>query len=188
VLYNNRIKRFHNHAAAILAVCAAAVLAAGCTHKQTNERGGAQVENLPPETPSIIEEHYREDAALFSGLPADIRDYLLNLSAAFAAHNTAYLLDQGESEYERIVKGGVDDDEYLALLYRAGAYAEDAEWLSPFALDVSKISFIDYTAWRERGPVLEVDGIMYMDNGPPFLFSIMLLWRLGNPKILGIYP
>ncbi|MDR0409896.1 MAG: hypothetical protein LBH18_05815, partial [Spirochaetaceae bacterium] len=108
--------------------------------------------------------------------------------AAFAAHDTAFLLAQGETEYEKNVKNSADDDEYLSLLYRAGVYAEDAEWQSPFTLDIDRVRGIDYTSWREQGPVLEVDGIIYMDGGHPLSFSVILLWRLEPPKILGSYP
>jgi hypothetical protein len=186
MLFNNKIKVFPRRAAIALTLCAA-ILTAGCAHRRTS--GGVQQEDYPPKPLSVFEEHYNEDERnLFGGLPADIRAYLFKLGTAFAAHDAAFLFAQGESEYEKTVRGGVGDDEYLALLYRAGVYAEDAEWQSPFALDLDHVSFIDYISCEERGPVLEIDGLIYMDAGSPLSCCIILLWRLDPPKILGIYP
>jgi hypothetical protein len=185
MLYNNKIKYFPRRVVIILAI-SAAMLTFGCAHRQVGESGGVQQENYPPETFGIFKEHYYQDETeLFGGLPDDIRTYLFRLGTAFAAHDSAFLLSQGESEYEKEVRSKVDDDEYLALLYRAGVYAEDAEWQSPFALDLDRVTFIDYTSCQEYGPVLEIEGLIYMDTGRPLYCRIILLWRLVPPKILG---
>ncbi|MDR2659750.1 MAG: hypothetical protein LBC27_07165 [Spirochaetaceae bacterium] len=184
MLFNNIIKYAIRRNTALAAVYAA-LLAAGCAHNQGGETGGSAKE--ADETP-LTKEYYREDLELLGALPDYVSEYLLGISAAFAAHDSVFLLAQGEAGYEKDVRPFVNDDEYLALLYRAGAYAEDAEWSSPFSVDIDNVSFIDYTDWREHGPVLEIDGIMQMKKGPPLSFSIILLWRLPQPKILGIYP
>jgi hypothetical protein len=185
MLFDNKIKYFPRSVVIILAI-SAAMLALGCAHRRAGESGGVQQENYPPETFGVFKEHYYQDEAeLFGGLPADIRSYLFRLGAAFSAHDSAFLLSQGESGYEKELRSRVDDDEYLALLYRAGVYAEDAEWQSPFALNLDRVAFIDYTSCRENGPVLEIEGLIYMDAGRPLSCRIILLWRLTPPKILG---
>ncbi|MDR2802977.1 MAG: hypothetical protein LBB22_01645 [Treponema sp.] len=136
----------------------------------------------------IVKEQRREDAALLKELPVGVSDYLLKLAAAFAVRDAGFLLSQGEDEYETLIRNNVSAGEYLAMLYRAGAFADDAPWGSPRELDLNRIAYIDYTEWRERGPILEVDGKIYMDSGHPLIFSVKVLWRLSVPKILGAYP
>jgi hypothetical protein len=162
---------------------------AGCAGLGAVKDGDSQpLEDYDGKVSAVAEEQYHEDAALLEDLPAGIRGYLLKLAAAFAAHDAAFLLEQGESGYEAAVRGSVSDSEYLAMLYRAGAYADNAEWQAAYTLNLDKIVYIDYTSWREYGPVLEVDGKVYIEGLRPLSFSMKVLWRLAQPKLLGVYP
>ncbi|MDR3356214.1 MAG: hypothetical protein LBO04_03395 [Spirochaetaceae bacterium] len=179
--------------AKVAGMAAACVLAAFLSVSCAGFAGLKNGETTPPERsaekpPAPAEGHYQEEKALFKELPSGIRAYLLKLSAAFAGHDAAFLIAQGEDGYEKAVRNSVYDDEYLAMLYRAGIYADDALWQSPEELDLDHVVYIDYTAWREQGPVLGVDGNIYMDGGRLINFSMKVLWRLDEPKILGVYP
>jgi hypothetical protein len=167
----------------------AAVLSTACAGLKSGKDGGVLSPKERTEKPPLpVEECSREDDVLFRELPAGIRAYLRKLEAAFAAHDAAFLLAQGEGEYEMAARNRVNCGEYLAMLYRAGRYADDAVWEAPSEIDSDKIACIKYTAWREQGPVLGVDGKIYPDEGRPILFSMKVLWRLNEPKLLGVYP
>jgi hypothetical protein len=182
---NLRAKSLFAAAAVLLTV----LLPAACAGIGPERTGGALPLEEYVEKPSPpVEEHRREDDAFFKGLPAGVRAYLLKLSAAFATHDAAFLLAQGEGEYEKTVRNRVEEEEYLAMLYRAGGYADDAVWEAPYELNLGNVTYIDYTAWREQGPALGVDGNIYLDKGRPILFSMKVLWRLNEPKLLGVYP
>jgi hypothetical protein len=165
-------------------------LVASCAHSVAgiNESPPTRAYPYPEKPPAIVEESIREDQLLFEGLPAGISGYLLDIAAAFAAHDEGFLLDQGEDAYEKTVRNRVDDEQYLAMLYRTGAYADDAVWNSPFTVDIGRVIYVDYGAWKESGPVLEVDGKIQMKSGRPLVFSLKVLWRLDRPKLLGVFP
>jgi hypothetical protein len=166
-----------------------ALLLAACAGLGPEKPEGVLPPEEPPEKASAsTEEHPRENTALFKGLPSGTRSYLLKLQRAFAAHDAAFLLAQGEGEYEKAVRNLVNEEQYLAMLYRAGRYADDAAWEAPHKLYLNRVAYIDYTEWREQGPALEIDGKIYMDKDRPVIFSMKVLWRLNEPKILGIYP
>ncbi|MDR2795295.1 MAG: hypothetical protein LBB47_01120 [Spirochaetaceae bacterium] len=168
----------------------AAALLVSCAGfgQRENSGGDAPHENYGEKSEEMAEEHYHKDETVLKELPYGIRAYLLKLSAAFAARDAAFLLAQGEGAYEASARSYVSDDQYLAMLYRAGRYADDADWQSPYELNMDKVSHIDYMTWREQGPVLNIDGKIYMNSGRPVACNIKVLWRLDQPKILGAYP
>ncbi|MDR0400901.1 MAG: hypothetical protein LBH51_08160 [Treponema sp.] len=124
-------------------------------------------------------------------LPPEPRAYLRELAGAFSRQDAAFLLAQGESQFEAEIRPRYDEEEYLALLYRAGSYGQDKPYDEEDAprLDVLEISGLEYTGWEERGPLLEVRGRLVRQGGrPPVPCVIMLLWKLWEPKILGRFP
>jgi hypothetical protein len=184
-----KIFRRHPPARPLTAACLLAALLTSCAGFGQPKTGADCLprENSGESYVRIVEEQRIEDAALFKELPGGVREYLLKLAAAFAGHDAGFLLSQGEDGYEASTRDNVSAAGYLAMLYRAGAFADDASWGLPRELDLSRVVYIDYTEWRERGPVLEVDGKIHMDSGSPLIFSIKVLWRLNDPKILGAY-
>ena len=128
----------------LAAVCLlAAFLPAACAGLKPEKDGGALPPEQRAEKPSPpAEERTPGHEALLRGLPAGIRAYLLKIEAAFAAHDADFLLAQGEDEYERAARNRVGYGEYLAMLYRAGRYADDAVWGAPSELDPEKVSYI----------------------------------------------
>jgi hypothetical protein len=131
----------------------------------------------------------RLDTQDFAGLPPEAKSYLRILSRAFRDQDAGFLLSQGESRFEAEVKPHYDDESYLALLYRAGSYGSEAprEEISRPRLSPEEISHIEYSSWEERGPLLEIRGrIITRAETVPCV--IMLIWRLTEPKIQGLYP
>jgi hypothetical protein len=130
------------------------------------------------------------DSPAWRGLPAEAEDYLTILAEAFSRRDRDFLISQGEARYEAENRSRYDEETYLAMLYRIGAYNED----SPFReiglprLSYTEIRGIQYTAWKEEGPVINVDARLIPLKGETIHCQIMLLWRLREPKILGIYP
>ena len=125
----------------------------------------------------------------FRALPEEAAEYLSLLSKAFIAKNKNFIFSQGEEQYEKDNRGKYDDDVYLAMLYRAGAYSEDSERTSAAVpvLDLNHIRGIEYLSYTERGPLLEVKGRFHLENGQSVPCTILLVWRLVEPKIQGIY-
>jgi hypothetical protein len=185
--------RFRRHAAALgallLAACAAlpgpeegppppaggAVSPAGKEPERPADRGG---------------QGDRLDEPVFRGLPAEARTSLKALSAAFRARDRAFLLAQGEPQFEKEVRPRYDEETYLALLYRIGPLSrEDAEADNALPrLDPAAIRGLEYADWEEEGPLLEIRGRLIPVSGPPVPCRIMLVWRLREPKVLGIFP
>ncbi|MDR2160157.1 MAG: hypothetical protein LBP23_08855 [Treponema sp.] len=131
----------------------------------------------------------RLDTRDFDGLPPEARTYLEDLSRAFRSQDAEFLLGQGERQFEAEVKPLYDDESYLALLYRAGSWGTDtppAETEFP-RLFPGEIRRIEYSSWEERGPALEIRGRLVTRTGA-IPCAIMLIWRLREPKIQGIYP
>jgi hypothetical protein len=130
------------------------------------------------------------DSASFQGMPPEARAYLELLARAFIDQDENFLLAQGEAQFEAEVKPGCDSETYLALLYHAGAYAAE----SPRAgiplprLKPADIHHIEYTHWKENGPMLEIQGRLITRAGNSVPCKIMLVWRLREPKILGRFP
>ncbi|MFA6505375.1 MAG: hypothetical protein WCT14_04710 [Treponemataceae bacterium] len=124
----------------------------------------------------------------FDGLPPYSRSYLSSLAKAFAAGDMDKLLEQGEKDYEKRVRSRVSVDEYFALLYRAGSYAEPD---SPYQkarstkIDVSKITGLTFNGWSENGPVLVVRGKLRFADGSTAPCILNILWKIDPPRILG---
>ncbi|MDR2258357.1 MAG: hypothetical protein LBE14_04315 [Treponema sp.] len=169
-------------------VCmAAAVLISACAGGP-GVPGGPAVPGFPPPA-AVMGDGDRLDTHDFAGLPPEAKSYLQTLSRAFQDQDKNFLLSQGESQFEAEVKPHYDDESYLALLYRAGSYGLEAprvEMGRP-RLSPEEISAIEYSGWEERGPVLEIRGKLIARTGTvPCV--IMLIWRLKEPKIQGLYP
>jgi hypothetical protein len=131
----------------------------------------------------------RLDTPGFGGLPPEARAYLRELSRAFRDQDTAFLLRQGERQFEADVRPRRDDESYLALLYRAGPWGTDAPRAAAEVprLFPGEIRYIEYSDWEERGPLLEIRGRLVTRTGV-IPCVIMLIWRLVEPKIQGLYP
>jgi hypothetical protein len=126
----------------------------------------------------------------FKGLPPEARDYLETLARAFRGKDRDFLLSQGESRYEAELRPLYDAESYLAMLYRAGAYADDDPWRAPAfpRLNSEDIAGVEYTGWAEEGPILRIQGRLHLLKGESLPCEIMLIWRLKEPKVLGAYP
>ncbi|MDR1211817.1 MAG: hypothetical protein LBK40_06255 [Spirochaetaceae bacterium] len=123
-----------------------------------------------------------------AGLPEEARHYLDALSAAFAAGDEAFLISQGEAMYEDLVLPRYDRETYLALLYRAGPYAEEEGPLSLPRLDPAAVRGIEYLGWKEESFLIEIQGRLLMKKGSPLSCRILLHWKLEPPKIIGEMP
>jgi hypothetical protein len=127
---------------------------------------------------------------IFKGLPQEVREYLETLSKAFKEKDLDYLISQGEISYENETRLRYDEETYLAMLYRIGPYTED----SPFRdmklprLEYKEIAGIEYTAWDEKGPLIEIQARLVRQKGEALPCEIMLVWKLPEPKVLGVYP
>jgi hypothetical protein len=126
---------------------------------------------------------------VFRNLPAEARSYLERLSRAFSARDEAFLLDQGEPQFEAENRTRFDKETYLALLYRIGAYAADSPRMSqePSRLVLAGVSRIEYLAWEEKGPLLEIKARLIGADGKATPCLIMLVWKLREPKIEGLF-
>jgi hypothetical protein len=129
------------------------------------------------------------DSAAFAGCPPEALAYLRLLSRAFRNGDKAFLLAQGEEQYERDLRPGRDETEYFNLLYRIGPLAaeEPQETRLQKYLKVEDTGYISFKGWREKGPMIEVDAQIH---GPEGLLPcrIILAWRLVDIKIIGLYP
>ncbi|MDR2101500.1 MAG: hypothetical protein LBP43_02910 [Treponema sp.] len=123
-------------------------------------------------------------------LPPEARSYLETLARAFRSGDRDFLLSQGEASFEAEVRPFYDEASYLALLYRIGPYGEDnsqADQNIP-RLFPDEIDHIEYVDWEERGPLLEIRGRLIHRGGSPLPCLIMLVWKLPEPKIQGLFP
>ena len=129
-------------------------------------------------------------APRFRNIPPEARDYLETLAEAFRKKDREFLASQGEGQYEKELRSRLDEEIYLALLYRIGPYSEDSPWQSqsPPRLDTSTVQGIEYSDWKENGPMLEISGRLYLSGGGVLPCRIVLVWRLPEPKILGERP
>jgi hypothetical protein len=143
-----------------------------------------EAENPVPEEAEVLKD------PRFIALPPEDQSYLKNLSRAFREHDRAFLLTQGESQFEAEVKPYYDEETYLALLYRIGPYAEEdprGDNRMP-RLIVGDLSHIEYLDYAEEGPVLEIRGRLFLRSGGSLPCRIILLRRLLEPKIIGFFP
>lgn len=126
----------------------------------------------------------------FAELPTSLRSYLMELAEAFSAGDREKLIRQGEAGYEKRVRPRVDPNEYLALLYRAGAYAEEhpLDDSRPSRLDTRKIVSLSFTGWSEKGPVIAVRGKLRLGDGQAVPCVLNVLWKLEPPKLIGWEP
>ncbi|MDR1178639.1 MAG: hypothetical protein LBK64_07410 [Spirochaetaceae bacterium] len=125
-----------------------------------------------------------------AGLPEEARQYLNTLAEAFASGDEAFLIGQGEAMYENLMLPRYDKEAYLALLYRAGPYAEESgiEAARLPRLNPDAVRGIEYLGWKEESFLIEVQGRLLMKNGPPLSCRILLHWKLEPPKIIGGMP
>ncbi len=173
------------------ALCAAAVSCAGAppadrgiAEKPAPEAGksaGTKVER--PESTGL------ENAA-FAGLPDGVPAYLERLAAAVRNRDAAFLLAQGERDYAGRVRSMVEEKAYLALLYRVGPYSAEGPSGDerPPRLDPSRLRALRFTGWRERGPVVEVRGLLILTEGPPLPCTVSVLWKLREMRVIGREP
>lgn len=129
-------------------------------------------------------------AAVLAGAPAEAVEYLEALSAAVYRRDVAYVLDQGETQYAKRVRGAVDEDAYLALLLRVGPYANEGEAKSdsPPRIRPQDIRSLRYTGWEEDGPLVRARGRLASVSGKEWPCRIDLLWKALPPRILGRHP
>ncbi|GHV83049.1 hypothetical protein AGMMS50212_03890 [Spirochaetia bacterium] len=147
-------------------------------------------QNFPQERPAENAVPYQEDDSIkISDLPKEVREYLVTVSAAFKKPDIDFLISQGEENYEKELRGRMVEEQYLALLYRAGPYSKDSPWkIPPFMLDPQKVKSVEWINAYERGPVYEIEGKVQMKDGKNDPCRLVLLWKLKNPKIVGAYP
>ena len=166
-------------AAAVLGGCA--LLPRGEETPEENKSAGAAAQGVPGESGL--------QAETFGKLPAEARAYLERLAKAFAAGDEAFLLAQGEPQFESEVRPRHDAESYLALLYRLGAYAAETprfEGQRP-RLNPGSVRRIQYLSWEEKGPLLEIQARLIGKDGAANPCLIMLVWRLREPKIEGLF-
>jgi hypothetical protein len=126
------------------------------------------------------------------GLPPEAGEYLEALARAFSGADRDFLLAQGESQFEAENRGRYDEESYLALLYRLGPLSMDGASVQAGAgipqLDPARIRRIEFAGWEEQGPVLIIHARLITRAGEAIPCQLTLLWRLREPKILGVYP
>jgi hypothetical protein len=126
------------------------------------------------------------------GLPPEAGEYLEALARAFSAADRDFLLAQGESQFEAENRGRYDEESYLALLYRMGSLSEDSPSVPAGGgiprLDPARIRRIEFAGWEEQGPALIIHARLVTRTGEAVPCRLALLWRLREPKILGVYP
>jgi hypothetical protein len=122
--------------------------------------------------------------AIPAELPPEAQSYLGELARAFAAQDRAFLIGQGEIQYEAELRPRWDEESYLAMLYRCG----DQERGSVPRLDPGEIRELEFLDWEERGPLLEIRGNLITTGGVRIPCAIVFNPRLTEPRILGRYP
>ena len=143
-----------------------------------------------PSAPRAPAVSTRLDDPVFSGLPAEARNYLERLARAFASRDEAFLLAQGEAQFEADVRPHYDNESYLALLYRAGTYAAETPRTDRDGkqkLELNRVNGIQYLSWKANGPLLEIKAQLTGSGGTVIPCLIMLVWRLREPKIEGLF-
>ncbi|MDR2842312.1 MAG: hypothetical protein LBV52_03820, partial [Spirochaetaceae bacterium] len=108
---------------------------------------------------------------------------------AFKEKNQDFLISQGESYYESDMRSKYPKAQYLALLYRVGPYSKDSTWQLPaYQIDINTIHDLQWVEFVDKGPVLLVEAKIITNDFKTIPCSIMLLWRLNEPKVMGTYP
>jgi hypothetical protein len=102
----------------------------------------------------------------------------------------AFLINQGEPQYEEQLRPLWDAESYLAMLYRCGDWAPGRAGASNEIprLNPREIREIEFLAWEERGPLVEIRGNLITTAGTRIPCGIVFNPRLDEPKILGLYP
>jgi hypothetical protein len=173
------------------ALLAAALAFAGCAGLPPETAVPEAAPPMPAESPPAGEDSGYSPKPP-PGLPAEAGAYLEALARAFSTADRAFLLAQGESQFEAENRGRHDEESYLALLYRVGPFSVD----SPSAptgtgiprLDPAQIRRIEFAGWEEQGPALIIDARLIARTGEAIPCRLTLLWRLREPKVLGVYP
>jgi hypothetical protein len=146
-----------------------------------------------PETPSVAENPPYSVQPPRS-LPPEARTYLAAVAEAFSSGDRAFLIAQGENQFEEQIRPAYDEEIYLALLYRIGSLSVD----NPSALSGAGNAFprlspprirrIEFAGWEEVGPVFIVTARLITKTNETIPCTLVVLWRLREPKILGVYP
>ncbi|MDR0641945.1 MAG: hypothetical protein LBG07_05735 [Treponema sp.] len=176
----------------VAALLLLSLLAAGCAGFGPGNRTGQIPEGSPEKAPAKQPESRASGdgkAPLWEKMSPEARAYLTELAQAFARQDTAFLLAQGEDQFEAAVRPYYDEESYLAMLYRTGLYGENSP---PANADKSRlkpgeIRGIEYTDWEEQGPMLKVRGHL-ITAAAKIPCLIVFNPRLRTPKILGAYP
>jgi hypothetical protein len=132
----------------------------------------------------------RLETPVFAKLPPDARLYLEALSLAFRTQDIPFLMSQGELQYEAQLRPRYDEGSYLAMLYRAGPWAQEYNGKAEDVPDLKpqEILGIEYISWEVEGPMLEIRGELFTTQGKTIPCVIVFNPRLREPKILGVYP
>jgi hypothetical protein len=126
------------------------------------------------------------DDRRFDTLDPVVKEYLRKLADAWKSHNKNYLLAQGEEQYQDNTRPYVNEGQYLALLYRAGPYAQEGRWsYDNFELDIDTVRRIIFIDYRIEGPVLIVSGRFESKTGNVIPCNLYILWRLMDIKLIG---
>ena len=147
-----------------------------------------EVKPEPVEQPRIILTDGL-DSELFRDLPLVAKNYLRTISRAFRRQDREFLISQGEAQYEMEQRFLMDDEAYLAHLFRIGPLSEN-HYLKPLVqprLYVNTVRAIEFTGWEEIGPMLEIRGRLHFVDGSTIPCLIKLIWRLAEPRILGAW-
>jgi hypothetical protein len=168
----------------------ATLLLAGCVSLGTGQKDDGPTENTvpvaargsvpqqaPDSPPVAVSPTGRLDDPAFKGLAPEVLDYLDALARAFAGQDTAFLIAQGEVQYEAQLRHLYDEGDYLAMLYRTDPDLIPQEILG-----------IEYISWEEQGPMLEIHGRLIGAKGKASPCVIVFNPRLVEPRILGLYP
>jgi hypothetical protein len=179
--------------AAKIALCAAILLPvlAGCAGLPP-ETSVPEAAPPPPSESPAAEEESGYSPKLPAGLPVEAGEYLRTLSLAFSTADRDFLLAQGESQFEADNRGRYDEESYLALLYRVGPLSADRAsvpvGMENPRLDPAQIRRIEFAGWEEQGPALIIGARLITRTNEAIPCQLTLLWRLREPKILGVYP
>jgi hypothetical protein len=165
---------------------------AGCTGLPPGTAAPGTAPPPPPEESPAVSEDSGYSPKPPAGLPEEAREYLDALSRAFSSADRDFLLAQGESQFEAENRGRYDEETYLALLYRVGPFSGDSPSVPVGTgnprLDPAQIRRIEFAGWEEQGPALIISARLITRANEAIPCQLALLWRLREPKILGLYP
>ena len=177
-----------------IAVLVAALVLSCAQSPKVAESAVPAISSVPapataPALDGITPPENRLNGPAFKNIPGEAREYLERLSRAFISQDEAFLLAQGEPQFESETRPRHDNETYLALLYRTGVYAAESPRLSgqPPRLAPATVSHIQYLSWEENGPLPEIKAQLVGKDGKTTPSLIMLVWRLREPKIEGLF-